>query len=388
MSAEDFLNDEAFEPLKYKNYEVKTSDNIIKVIGVGGGGGNAVGNLFEEKLEGISYCVCNTDRQALNRSPVPNQILIGENITFGEGAGNIPELARQAAEASKEEITEYFGDNKQTKMVFITAGMGGGTGTGAAPVVARICSELGILTIGIVTIPFLFEGKKKMRQAFEGIEKMAPYVDSLLIIQNEKITEKYPKAEVDEFFKLADKVLSDAVRGVVEIILKYGYMNVDFADVYTTLKNGRRTVMNSGYGAGENRIAKAIDDALQSPLLFDYNIKKTTKVLMAFYTSPTSKITADELNEITEFQDKNFANEVDFIWGLFYDDTLGEQVKVTILATGENEEILPKELRDLINNIAPVRIDVNPPKIICLSDFDDIKILEKYQNEPAYSREE
>lgn len=391
MIAQDFLNDKTFENL---NYKMTTKHNIIKVIGVGGGGCNAVANMYNEKVEGVTFVVCNTDDQALQNSPIPNQILMGEG---GLGAGNDPEKARVAAESSLEQIENMLIDNPDgatnkdgspkvnTKMVFITAGMGGGTGTGAAPVIAEICHRLGILTVGIVTIPFDFEPPKKMRQALEGIAKMSPYLDSLLVIRNDQIPVIFPDHKFSSFMRLADAVLASAATSIVEIITKNGYINVDFADVYTTLKQGGRTIMNFGQASGENRVTKAIHEAMNTPLLFEYDVKKTKKVLIAIYTSRTNEITAIETSEIKEFM-KTLDDEIDFIWGAFFDDNLGDEVKITLLATCSDESVVPHEIEIQTANNPNNNIANNGDKTVSLEDLDDETILNHIQTVPAYTR--
>ncbi len=391
MTAQDFLNDKTFENL---NYKMTTKHNIIKVIGVGGGGCNAVANMYNEKVEGVTFVVCNTDDQALQNSPIPNQILMGEG---GLGAGNDPEKARLAAESSLEQIEEMLIDNPDgstnkdgspkinTKMAFITAGMGGGTGTGAAPVIAELCHRLGILTVGIVTIPFDFEPPKKMRQALEGIAKMSPYLDSLLVIRNDQIPIIFPDHKFSSFMRLADAVLASAATSIVEIITKNGYINVDFADVYTTLKNGGRTIMNFGQASGENRVTKAIHEAMNTPLLFEYDVKKTRKVLLAIYTSSTNEITGIETNEIKEFM-KTLDDEIDFIWGAFFDDTLGDEVKITLLATCSDESVVPHEIEVLKTNTTDNNIADNNDKAVSLEDLDDEAVLNHIQTVPTYTR--
>ena len=315
--------------------QVKATPTIIKVVGVGGGGNNAVNHMYVQDIGGVSYVVLNTDRQALINSPVPNRLLIGPNTTKGLGAGNVPEVARRAAEESAQDISALFDDD--TQMAFITAGMGGGTGTGAAPVVARIAREKGVLTIGIVTIPFLFEGQKKILKALEGADEMQKYVDALLIINNERLTEIYPDLNFINAFGKADDTLSVAARSISELITVNGKINLDFKDVNTTLRDGGVAIISSGYGEGEHRVTKAIKDALNSPLLKNRDVYGSKKILMNFYISPNSKnpFKMAEIDEMRKFM-INFSNEVDVIWGVAFDDTLEEKVKITILAAGFN----------------------------------------------------
>ena len=308
---------------------------IIKVMGVGGGGNNAINHMYMQNIEGVSFVVLNTDRQQLNESPVPNRVLLGPNTTHGLGAGNVPDVARRAAEESEAEIAALFDDD--TKMVFITAGMGGGTGTGAAPVVARIAHEKGVLTIGIVTIPFLFEGPKKILKALGGADEMGKYVDALLIINNQRLTEIYKDLDFTNAFGKADDTLTIAARSISDMITVKGKINLDFNDVNTTLRNGGAAIISSGYGTGERRVTRAIEDALESPLLKNRDVYGSQKILMNFYYNPNSEapLLMDEMNEIQEFM-ANFDQEVDVIWGMAFDNTLEDQIKVTVLASGFN----------------------------------------------------
>ena len=307
---------------------------IIKVMGVGGGGNNAINHMYMQNIEGVSFVVLNTDRQQLNESPVPNRVLLGPNTTHGLGAGNVPDVARRAEE-SEAEIAALFDDD--TKMVFITAGMGGGTGTGAAPVVARIAHEKGVLTIGIVTIPFLFEGPKKILKALGGADEMGKYVDALLIINNQRLTEIYKDLDFTNAFGKADDTLTIAARSISDLITVKGKINLDFNDVNTTLRNGGAAIISSGYGTGERRVTRAIEDALESPLLKNRDVYGSQKILMNFYYNPNSEapLLMDEMNEIQEFM-ANFDQEVDVIWGMAFDNTLEDQIKVTVLASGFN----------------------------------------------------
>ena len=306
---------------------------VIKVIGVGGGGNNAINHMYRQDISDVSFVVCNTDAQALKCSPVPNKLLIGPNTTKGQGAGNVPEVARAAAEESANEIAELFKDG--TSMVFVTAGMGGGTGTGAAPVVARIARENDILTVGIVTIPFLFEGEKKILKALNGADEMSKYVDALLVINNERLTDIYGDLDFSNGFAKADDILSIAAQSISEIITVNGKINLDLNDVSTTLKDGGVALISRGYGEGENRITKAIQDALNSPLLRNRDIEGSKKILFNIYYNPndTEKpFKMSELNEFTSFM--NQFSDMDVIWGVSYDETLGSKVRITILASG------------------------------------------------------
>ena len=306
--------------------------SIIKVIGVGGGGGNAVNHMYREGIHDVSFVLCNTDNQALNDSPVPVHLQLGKE---GLGAGNKPERARAAAEESINEVRTMLDDG--TKMAFITAGMGGGTGTGAAPVIARVSKELDILTIGIVTIPFRFEGDRKIDQALDGVEEMSKHVDALLVINNERLREIYPELTVLDAFAKADDTLSVAARSIAEIITNHGLINLDFNDVKTVLKDGGVAIMSTGFGEGEGRVRKAIDDALNSPLLNDNNIFNSRKILLNINfcneTGDGSGLMMEEMNEVNDFMAK-FDPGFEIKWGLSTDPELGKRVKVTILATG------------------------------------------------------
>lgn len=323
MTIDDIASNHSF-------VNAKASDTIIKVIGVGGGGCNAVRHMYEQGIENVSFVICNTDRQALINSSVPNKVLIGKT---GLGAGNIPKVGREAAEESTEDINRLFDDD--TQMVFITAGMGGGTGTGAAPVVARLARERGLLTVGIVTIPFLFEGQKKILKALDGAEEMAKYVDALLVINNERLTEIYSDLGFMNAFGKADDTLSTAARGISELITCNGVINIDFKDINTTLRNGGPAIISIGYGEGENRVTKAINDALNSPLLKDRDIMGSTHILFNIYFNPDSdqEFVMRESTELTDFI-SNIDSSVDVIWGIAHDKSLGNKVKITLLATG------------------------------------------------------
>jgi cell division protein FtsZ len=308
------------------------SEKII-AIGVGGGGGNAVNHMYHQHIDHVAFYVANTDKQDLDNSPVPNKILLGPTVTKGRGAGNKPEVAKQAAEESAEQIEDIF--QSETDMVFITAGMGGGTGTGAAPVIARIARERNILTVGIVTIPFLFEGMKKIQKAVDGADELGRYVDALLVINNDRLGDIYPDYSFENAFEKADDILSTAAASISEIITKRGKINLDFNDVNTTLRDGGTAIISIGYGEGENRVTKAIQDALNSPLLKNTDVYSSKRLLFNLYYNPNAeqKFLAKESQEFADFVTKMVA-DVDVIWGLTYDESLGDKVKVTILASG------------------------------------------------------
>ena len=320
------------KPTELDFVEPEKESSIIKVIGVGGGGGNAVNHMYREGIHEVSFVLCNTDRQALNNSPVPVHLQLGKE---GLGAGNRPEKARQAAEETIDDIKYMLGDG--TRMAFITAGMGGGTGTGAAPVIARVSKELDILTVGIVTIPFRFEGDRKIDQALDGVEEMAKHVDALLVVNNERLREIYPDLTLLDAFGKADDTLSVAAKSIAEIITYDGYMNLDFNDVKTVLKDGGVAIMSTGYGEGENRVKHAIEDALNSPLLNDNDIFNAKKILLSIGFSneknEKSGLMMEEMNDVNDFMAK-FGNDFEIKWGLAIDPELGQKVKVTLLATG------------------------------------------------------
>lgn len=307
---------------------------IIKVIGVGGGGGNAVNHMYREGIHDVTFAVCNTDNQALNDSPIPVKLQLGPGL----GAGNIPKKAREAAEESIEDIRKLLSDG--TKMVFITAGMGGGTGTGAAPVIAQVAKEMQILTVGIVTIPFRFEGEKKIIQALDGVERIGEHVDALLVINNERLRDIYADLTFMNAFGKADDTLSIAAKSIAEIITTHGKVNLDFADVETILKDGGVAIMSTGYSEGDNRVSKAIDDALHSPLLNNNDIFNAKKVMLNVSFCDGSELMMEEMNEVHEFMSK-FQEEVEVIWGVAVDNTLEKKVKITVLATGFGIEDIP-----------------------------------------------
>ncbi|MCS2204829.1 MULTISPECIES: cell division protein FtsZ [Bacteroides] len=306
------------------------ASNIIKVIGVGGGGGNAVRNMYSQGIKDVSFAICNTDSQALSRSNIPTKIQLGDT---GLGAGGNPEKGRAAAEASIEQIRALFNDT--TQMVFITAGMGGGTGTGAAPIIAHIAKEMGILTIGIVTIPFQFEMKPKIVKAIKGVNEMKENVDALLVINNERLREIYADGitTAKEAFCKADDILTTATKSIAEIITIEGTINRDFCDVETIMKDGGSAIMAMGRAKGKYRIQNAILDALNSPLLNDNDIEKAQKLLYIIYSSKENPILINELSELNTFMEELDPN-IEVIWGLYDDDSLGEDVKITLIATG------------------------------------------------------
>ncbi|CAN5660992.1 hypothetical protein BH11BAC1_BH11BAC1_29750 [soil metagenome] len=310
---------------------LKDKTSIIKVIGVGGGGSNAVNHMYRQGIKGVEFFVCNTDAQALEVSPVPAKIQLGLSLTEGRGAGSMPEVGRNAAIENIDELKKILGEN--TKMVFITAGMGGGTGTGAAPIIAQAAKEMGILTVGIVTVPFLFEGKKRKHQADLGIEELKKNVDTLLIICNDKLREMYGNLKLGEAFNHADDILTIAAKGIAEIITVTGYINVDFEDVKTVMTNSGRAIMGSAVANGDNRATIAVQQALASPLLDDSNIIGARYILMNI-ASGSNEVTMDEIGNITDYIQDEAGLTADIIWGNCHDESLGDKLSVTIIATG------------------------------------------------------
>ncbi len=309
-------------------------DSIIKVMGVGGGGGNAVNYLYQQGLADVTFLVCNTDKQALGRTSVPAKLQLGP----GWGAGGKPEQAREYAEQDRERVREALNDG--TKMLFLAAGMGGGTGTGASPIIAEVAQEMGILTVGIVTIPFAFEKGKKIRKAMEGVARLAKHVDALLIINNEKLPEIYPAFNFLKAFEFSNDVVANATRAIAEIITLPGIINTDFTDVYNTLHNGGIAIMNVGRASGEERITQAIRNALNSPLVNTNDVHGAKRLLMNFYCSTEHAIEMSEVPQINAFVDE-VGEEVEVQWGVALDETLGEEVRITIIATGYGISGLP-----------------------------------------------
>ena len=306
----------------------KNQSSIIKVIGVGGGGSNAVNHMYQQGIKGVDFIVCNTDAQALDKSPVPNKIQLGLK---GLGAGSIPSVGKESAVEKIDEIRKLLEVN--TSMVFITAGMGGGTGTGAAPVIASVAKELGILTVGIVTIPFLFEGRKRAQQAQDGIDELKKYVDTLLIICNDKLRELEGDLKISAAFSMADDILTTAAKGIAEIITVPGYINVDFEDIRTVMKNSGKAIMGTGIAEGENRALEAVRSAMRSPLLDDQNISGAENILL-YISSGEEEISLDEVMEITDFIQNEAGSTAEIIWGNGTDESLGNKIAITVVATG------------------------------------------------------
>lgn len=357
--------------------------NIIKVIGVGGGGGNAVTHMFTEGIQGVDFILCNTDKQALDKSPVAKKIHLGKRLL---GAGNKPDEGHKAAIETTEELREILAQD--TKMLFITAGMGGGTGTGAAPVVAEVARELDILTVGIVTLPFSFEGKRRQQQALLGIEELRKHVDALLVISNDKLRQEHGDMKLAQAFKKADDVLKTAAKGIAEIITVTGYVNVDFQDVNTVMRNSGKAIMGSGYAEGEGRALRAVTEAVHSPLLDDSEIAGAKNILV-YITSGTEEVSLDEVTEITEYVQEATGNCSDVIWGNGEDLSLGEGINVTLIATGFEEEATESKrhiLQDTSNAILhEMYNDLTQPKNKPLPETetqtqtydDEIKVIDK-----------
>ena len=376
-------------------------ENEIMVIGVGGGGGNAVNHMYRQGVEKVTFVAINTDKVAIEKLDFPNRLIIGS----GRGAGAKPEVAREAAEKDIDRIKALFSEH--TKMVFVTAGMGGGTGTGAAPVVARVAKEMGLLTIGIVTIPFAFEGRKKIDKALDGADELGKYVDALLIINNERLAEIYGDFTFFNAFGKADDTLSTAARSISDIINVPGYINLDFNDVDTTLRNGGTAIISTGYGEGPNRVTKAIQVALNSPLLKNRDILGSKRLLINLYVSAAEDdktIAMGEMSELNSFVE-NIDPEVDVIWGVTVDDSLDDRVKVIILAAGfdvtireEEEEIIgqrtpqpsvrdPKESKQKVIETEYGQSFGAKYVIIASEYMDDDRFISEFESTPTYQRD-
>ncbi len=395
------------------NFEVDSKKaSIIKVIGVGGGGSNAVNFMYEQGIKDVDFVVCNTDAQALQKSPVPIRLQLGVTLTEGLGAGNKPEQGKQAAIENLEDIQEILDNN--TKMVFITAGMGGGTGTGAAPIIAESAKEKDILTVAIVTIPFTFEGKKRIHQAIEGIKELKDNVDAILVINNQKLLDMYGDLEIKEAFARADNILAVAAKGIAEIITVHGHVNVDFADVKSVMTNSGVAIMGTGVAEGEGRAVNAVKQALESPLLNNNNIKGAKNVLLNI-VSGEKGATMSEVGEISDYVQEEAGMSADLITGISSDSSLGDKIAVTVIATGFNANIIPelkeekkeeKVVHELIeddNNLSnntdfhtsvePVQGSINfdiptgsSEPMPDVTNPSSIETIEKLENEPAYKR--
>ncbi|MDA3816264.1 MAG: cell division protein FtsZ [Prolixibacteraceae bacterium] len=348
----------------------------IKVIGVGGGGGNAVNYMCHRGITDVGFMLCNTDSQALDNSPVETCVRLGNTLTEGRGAGNMPELGREAAGESIDEIRALL--EGTTDMVFITACMGGGTGTGAAPVIAEVCKELGILTIAVVTVPAKSEGRKRYNQAIEGVNQIKEHVDSLLVINNDKIREIYGNLPASQAFSKADEILATAVKGIAEIITLHGSINIDFADVSTVLTGSRVFIMGTGFAEGEGRAYKAVEEALESPLLDSNDIYGTDEILLNI-TSGTDEITIGEIGDVIEYLQEKAGDDANIIWGNGFDDSLGSKISVTIVATGFKTN--PSEILQEQEKEPEQKVELEMPE-------DKIFINEEEEDAPVASRDE
>lgn len=346
--------------------DITSNDNNIKVIGVGGGGSNAVDNMYREGIKDVDFIIANTDAQALERSSVPVKIQLGER---GKGAGNNPDVGRDSATETADQLEELLSDG--TEMVFVTAGMGGGTGTGAAPVISSIARNCNILTVGIVTMPFAFEGPRRKRQAENGILELRKYVDTILIIMNDKIRELHQDMKMSEAFKIADNILTTAAKGIAELVTRPGYINVDFEDVKSVMKGGGKALMSSATAEGDNRALDCAEAVLNSPLLADDSIRGAENILLYLASSPDHELSINEMNDITDYIKEESGFDTDLIFGTSIDDNLGEAIRITLVATGFDKK--PKTIKE-----QPTKIDFHTGKILNDSpkkDQNDDKIV-------------
>lgn len=376
----------------------KEEGSIIKVIGVGGGGSNAVTHMFNQGIIGVDFAICNTDNQAMEQCPVPTKIKLGPELTEGRGAGSKPQVGRQACLESIEDVRQFL--EKDTKMLFVTAGMGGGTGTGAAPIIAKAAQELEILTVGIVTLPFTFEGRRRGGHAFEGLEELKKNVDTLIVISNDKLRMIHGNLSLSDAFSQADDILATAAKGIAEIITVPGYVNVDFEDVNTVMRGSGVAIMGTATAEGDDRAKRAVDDALNSPLLEDNNIKGAQHILLNI-TSGTREVTMDEIFEITEFVQEEAGYGTDLIWGNCFDENLGDKISVTLIATGfehndpkekvqkaEDRVVVSLEDENSKKGIYDLGFSEDQKKSEQTVEFDDIRdSITKYQRS-NYSYEE
>ncbi|MBM3435095.1 MAG: cell division protein FtsZ [Bacteroidetes bacterium] len=363
----------------------KNQSSIIKVLGVGGGGSNAVSHMYSQGIQGVDFLICNTDAQAMEASPVPTKVQLGSK---GLGAGSLPSVGKEAAIENIEDIKLLL--EKNTKMLFITAGMGGGTGTGAAPVIAEAARKLGILTVGIVTIPFLFEGRKRKLQAEAGLEELRKNVDTLLIISNDKLREVHGDLKLSEAFQKADNILTVAAKGIAEIITVTGYINVDFEDVKTVMKDSGTAIMGSASAEGENRSLRAVEEALSSPLLNDNRINGADNILL-YIASGDEEITMDEVTEITDYIQNEAGQSAEIIWGNGKDSSLGNKISITLIATGfsgEKDTGIHKPQAKKVYPLAEVRRDETKEKSRILEPITEITLLTTPKKEPEEKKEE
>ncbi|SMO78644.1 cell division protein FtsZ [Solitalea koreensis] len=361
--------------MEFEMYKEKSS--IIKVIGVGGGGGNAVNHMYKQGIKGVDFIICNTDAQALELSPIPNKVQLGSSLTEGRGAGSLPEVGKNSAIENVEQIKDMLGST--TKMVFITAGMGGGTGTGASPIIAKAAKEMGILTVGIVTTPFAFEGKRRKLQADEGLNELKRHVDTLLVISNDKLRQIFGNLTLTNAFGEADDILTTAAKGIAEIITVPGYINVDFEDVKTVMKDSGVAIMGSCAAEGENRARRAVVGALASPLLNDNEIEGARFILLNI-TSGKKEVLMDEVSEITDYIQDEAGLTADIIWGNCTDESLGDGIAVTLIATG----FQTRSERESIKPTVEVKPENTHPekKVTVLSVQEELPV-ENVQNKPS-----
>lgn len=369
----------------------KTKSQLIKVIGVGGGGGNAVNYMYQQGITDVSFALCNTDQWALRESPIETKIQLGTGL----GAGGRPMVSQEAAENAREEIENIL---ENTQMVFITASMGGGTGTGAAPIIARIAKEKQILTVGVVSVPFAWEGKKKFKLAYEGVIELSKNVDALLVIQNSKLKDAYPDLTFKNALEKVNEVLCQAVKGIAEIITVTGHINLDFADVDSTMRNGGFVLMNIGEGEGEDRVNKALKDALDSPLVQDTGYQKAKRMLFNLYCS--EDFPQEEIETFVDFMEQ-MDEDIELIWGVSFDNELKDKVKITLIVTGFGSDVIP-EFKELNNNDTSSNNKANgeiivddileklkknqPANNLQLEKLDDLDLLEELDTTPAIKR--
>ncbi len=339
----------------------KEEESIIKVIGVGGGGSNAVNHMFKQGIVGVDFAICNTDNQAMELSPVPTKMQLGPELTEGRGAGSKPGVGREACLESINEVQAFLSNN--TKMLFVTAGMGGGTGTGAAPIIAKAAQEMDILTVGIVTLPFTFEGRRRNKHGVEGLEELKKNVDTLIVISNDKLRQIHGNLKISDAFSQADNILSTAAKGIAEIITVAGYVNVDFEDVNTVMRGSGVAIMGTATSEGDDRAKRAVDEALNSPLLEDNDIRGAQHILLNI-TSGNKEVTMDEIFEITEFVQEEAGYGTDLIWGNCFDENLGDSISVTIIATGFEHDKREK-------------VELEEEKVVVKLEEEEVKHLEK-----------
>src|ERR1700761_185319 len=362
---------------------LKEKSSIIKVIGVGGGGGNAVNHMYKQGITGVDFIICNTDAQALDLSPIPNKVQLGASLTEGMGAGSIPEVGKNSAIENIDDIKQMLGVN--TKMLFITAGMGGGTGTGASPIIAKAAREMDILTVGIITTPFSFEGKRRKMQAEEGMEELKKYVDSFLVISNDRLRQIFGNLTLGSAFAQADNILTTAAKGIAEIITLPGYINVDFKDVRTVMKDSGVSIMGSSAAEGENRALKAVEGALSSPLLKDNEIEGARYILLNI-SSGEKEVTMDEVSVITDYIQEEAGLAADLIWGNCKDETLGDKISVTIIATGfqtKDEREKEHSSKKIVSMLVP-----DAPMVRPVNEFINHVVTDEAADEPYMKKDE